>query len=86
MSKKQEEKSPSTQDYVRFKAMHANIEAIEYLLKDLTTQIKQAHEHILYNKDFDAIGTMKGFDSSLETMLLLYQATTRLHLTTFKTS
>ena len=80
----EQEKLPSAEDYVKFKAMHANIEAIEYLLKDVTAQVKQAHEHILYNKDFDAMGTMKGFDGALETMLSLYQTTEQLHLITFK--
>ncbi len=83
---KQEEKPPSTEDYVKFKAMHANIEAIEYLLKDVSQQITKAHEHILYNKDFDAMGAMKGFENSLNTMLSLYQATDQLHVTIFKPS
>ncbi len=82
---KKEEK-PSAEDYVKFKAMHANIEAIEYLLKDVSQQIKKAHEHILYNKDFDAMGELRGFDDKLGTMLSLYQVTAQLHTTTIKPS
>ena len=84
MPEKQEEKSPSTQDYVRFKAMHANIEAIEYLLKNASQQIKEAHEHILYNKADEAMGKLHDFENNLGTMLSLYQTSVQLHTAHFK--
>lgn len=86
MPEKQEEKSPSTEDYVKFKAMHANIEAIEYLLKNASQKIKEAHEHILYNKADEAMGKLHDFENNLDTMLSLYQTSARLHTTTIKPS
>ncbi len=78
----EQDKPPSTEDYVKFKAMHANIEAIEYMLKDALQQIKEAHEHILYNKADEAMGKLHNFESNITTMQSLYQTSARLHTTT----
>lgn len=73
------EQPPTVYDAVRYKAMHANIEAIQYLLKDALEQVTKAHDKILYNKEYDAMGIMKGFDNYLNTMTSLHKATVQIH-------
>lgn len=70
---------PCAKDYARFKAMHANIEAIEYLLSDLTHAVQKASAHILYNKADAAMAEIRQCHSIMSSISDLYQATSSLH-------
>lgn len=74
-----EGQQPSLQHTVRCKAMHANIEAMEYITNNLLVQIKAAHEKILYNHNEEAMTFLAKTKSTLEAMSALYEATEKLN-------
>lgn len=74
-----EDKEPPIQHIVRCKAMHANIEAMEYILNNLLVEIQKAYEAILYNKNESAINALTKIKPGLEALSTLHEATEKLN-------
>jgi len=59
--------------------MHANIEAMEYIVNNLLIQIKAAHEKALYNNSEEAMTELAKTKPTLEAIAALYEATDKLN-------
>lgn len=67
----------------KIKAMTANIEALNALLQDAATRIKESHEAIQKGERNQAIGAICDFDILLEEAAALFKATAVLHRSKF---
>jgi hypothetical protein len=68
-----------THDTTFHKAIHEALKAIALILQTATSDVQQSVEYIARGEQNTAIGTLLGFDESLERASSLYKAILAMH-------